>query len=100
MGVLWCVSRGKHSKSVMPHLGRNLSKANSFLATDDISNILFLLGTGFAWHNELLSVYQGGSNCDVCPLCAPKPLGTIKAKLDKDPLRNWVILCTGVECVV
>lgn len=88
VGLLWCVARGKPGKSMMPHLGRNLSKANRFLARDDISNILFLLGTGFACHNGLLCVYQGGSNCDVCPLCAPKPLGTIKAKFDKDPHKK------------
>lgn len=80
------VCRGKPIKSIMPDPGRNLSKTNSFLATDDISNIPFPLGTCFAWHKELLFIREEG--IDVCPLCAPKPPGTIKAKSDKDPIQK------------
>lgn len=40
--------------------GGSPSCANSFLATGDVSNTPFPLGMWFAWHNETLSVYQGG----------------------------------------
>lgn len=50
--------QGKAQQSRMPDLGRILSQANNFLASDDIYTHFDV--HVFAWHHELLSVYQGG----------------------------------------
>lgn len=71
----------------MPDPGRNLSKANSFLATADVSHIRSLWGHVLPGMMSCsLFIKEEGS--DVCPLCAPKPPRTIKAKSDKYPTQK------------
>lgn len=94
--------QGKAQQSRMPDLGRILSQANNFLATDDIHTLMYMFLPG----TMNCSPFIREEGVDVCSLYTPQSLqelqkpNLLRIQHKNKPCRNWVILCTGVECVL